>query len=73
MFDGALSVQYCPTCAADQMVEIPPCVDGHLDCGDRACTVCGSALSCAVVLSPVICLGEVVAGTRPVSAARRAA
>lgn len=36
----------CPTCRDVTMVEIPPCADEHgADCPDRACTICGAALS----------------------------
>ena len=35
----------CPTCREVTIVEVPPCADDHgLDCPDRACTKCGTAL-----------------------------
>jgi hypothetical protein len=35
---------YCPSCGHDAPVETPPCVDGHDDCPDRACLMCGAAI-----------------------------
>ena len=36
----------CPTCRDITLVEVPPCPDAHgTDCPDRACTVCGTALT----------------------------
>jgi hypothetical protein len=36
----------CPTCCEVTLVEVPPCSDAHDDaCPDRACTVCGAALT----------------------------
>jgi hypothetical protein len=36
---------YCPTCARERLAEAPPCPDGHgVDCPDRACVECGTAL-----------------------------
>ena len=38
-------VLFCPTCACDCLTEAPPCPDGHgLDCPERACIECGTAL-----------------------------
>jgi hypothetical protein len=35
----------CPTCREVTIVEVPPCGDDHgLDCPDRACTICATAL-----------------------------
>jgi hypothetical protein len=35
----------CPTCASPRVFEQPPCADGHgLDCPERACTECGTAV-----------------------------
>jgi hypothetical protein len=42
-----LAEQYlhCSNCADIRLVEAPGCADGHgLDCPDRACTECGTAL-----------------------------
>ena len=36
----------CPTCRAITLAEVPPCDDDHgARCPDRACTVCGTALT----------------------------
>jgi hypothetical protein len=41
----------CPTCTEVTMVEMPPCSDEHgFDCPDRACTMCGTALTMAGVV-----------------------
>ena len=46
-----LELMPCPTCREVTLVEIPPCadepcVDEHGgNCPDRACTVCGAALT----------------------------
>jgi len=38
-------VLFCPTCGGDCLTETPPCPDGHgLDCPERACVDCGTAL-----------------------------
>jgi hypothetical protein len=38
----------CPTCTQVTVVEMPPCADEHgYDCPDRACTMCGTALTVA--------------------------
>ena len=38
----------CPTCTQVTVVEMPPCADEHgFDCPDRACTMCGTALTVA--------------------------
>ena len=40
----------CPTCTEVTVVEVPPCLDEHgFDCPDRACTMCGTALTVAGV------------------------
>ena len=40
----------CPTCSEVTVVEVPPCTDEHgFDCPDRACTMCGTALTIAGV------------------------
>ena len=39
-----METRYCPGCRADRVVEQPPCVDGHEDCPERACTECGLAI-----------------------------
>ena len=40
----------CPTCTEVTVVEVPPCTDEHgFDCPDRACTMCGTALTVAGV------------------------
>lgn len=44
-FPTEMATAYCPDCAADQLVEQPPCLDGHDDaCPERVCVVCGTAL-----------------------------
>ena len=35
---------YCPQCSDVRVVESPQCADGHEDCPERACIVCGAAL-----------------------------
>ena len=36
----------CPTCRQPTLVEVPPCPDEHgVECPERACTVCGTALT----------------------------
>ncbi|MQA01511.1 MAG: hypothetical protein GEV07_01865 [Streptosporangiales bacterium] len=35
---------FCPSCAAVVAFEQPPCSDGHEECLDLACTLCGTAL-----------------------------
>ena len=47
---GVTQLAYCFTCGEDAPVEAPECVDGHEDCPDRACLVCGTAL----VLDPIL-------------------
>ena len=45
MSDVALDYGFCPVCAVDQLLEVPPCADGHgQDCPDRACASCGTGL-----------------------------
>ncbi|WP_250290849.1 hypothetical protein, partial [Frankia sp. CiP1_Cm_nod1] len=35
----------CPRCGDERGFEQPPCADGHgVDCPDRACVDCGTAL-----------------------------
>jgi hypothetical protein len=41
---------FCPTCGQDSPVDAPPCFDGHDECPDRACAVCGAAL----VVDPIL-------------------
>lgn len=40
----AMETRYCPGCRAERVVEQPPCLDGHDDCPERACTECGLAI-----------------------------
>lgn len=48
----------CPTCTQVTVVEIPPCADEHgFDCPDRACTMCGTALT----VSGIAMVGDIVA------------
>lgn len=62
--DADLVTLFCPTCAADRLVETPPCPDGHgADCPDRACVECGTAL---MLDAPLLGLAL---GTRGVGAA----
>jgi hypothetical protein len=57
----------CPTCTEVTMVEMPPCSDEHgFDCPDRACTMCGTALTMAGVV-----MGGDLAVNRAGRAARR--
>ncbi len=47
----------CPCCRTVTLAEIPPCADDHDgQCPDRACTVCGTALTVGgrPLLSPVM-------------------
>lgn len=54
----------CPTCTEVTLVEIPPCPDEHgFDCPDRACTMCGTALTVA---------GVAMVGDAAANSARRA-
>jgi len=39
-----MEMRYCPGCRAERVVEQPPCIDGHEDCPERACTECGLAI-----------------------------
>jgi hypothetical protein len=34
----------CPDCRTERLFEQPPCPDGHADCPEWVCTVCGCAL-----------------------------
>jgi hypothetical protein len=36
-----MEMRYCPGCRASRVVEQPPCLDGHEDCPEWACTECG--------------------------------
>jgi hypothetical protein len=49
--DGAVMTtnDYCPTCREEREFEQPPCVDGHDDCPERACVVCGYALFAGII------------------------
>jgi hypothetical protein len=43
--------RWCPCCRAERLFEIPLCLDGHdLDCPDRACVDCGTA----IVVGPML-------------------
>jgi len=39
-----METRYCPGCRADRVVEQPPCLDGHDECPEWACTECGLAI-----------------------------
>ncbi len=39
-----METRYCPGCRAERVVEQPPCLDGHEECPERACTECGLAI-----------------------------
>jgi hypothetical protein len=39
-----METRYCPGCRAERVVEQPPCLDGHEDCPEWACTECGLAI-----------------------------
>lgn len=45
--------RFCPSCATVVAFEQPPCPDGHDECPDQACTLCGTAL-----FTGVVCLGS---------------
>jgi hypothetical protein len=50
----------CPTCTQVTVVETPPCADEHgFDCPDRACTMCGTALT----IAGIAMVGDVVANS----------
>jgi hypothetical protein len=52
----------CPTCSEVTVVEVPPCADEHgFDCPDRACTMCGTALTVAGVAM----VGDILAAGAP--------
>lgn len=44
--------QYCPSCAALVACEQPPCQDGHDDCPEWVCTLCGAAFLAGVLDPP---------------------
>lgn len=46
----AEQLMFCETCATETLFEVPPCLDGHDDCPELMCTVCGTA----ILLAPVI-------------------
>lgn len=42
---AGLDQRDCPVCGDMQLIETPPCADGHGEqCPDRACVGCGSAV-----------------------------
>ena len=41
--------RYCPSCATVVAFEQPPCPDGHEECPDLACTLCGTVLTVGAV------------------------
>ncbi|MQA79512.1 MAG: hypothetical protein GEV10_13720 [Streptosporangiales bacterium] len=43
--------RYCPSCVAVVAFEQPPCPDGHEECPDLACTLCGTVLFTGVAPS----------------------
>lgn len=43
--------RYCPSCVAVVVFEQPPCLDGHEECPDLACTLCGTVLFAGVASS----------------------
>jgi hypothetical protein len=50
----------CPTCTQVTVVETPPCSDEHgFDCPDRACTMCGTALT----IAGIAMVGDVLANS----------
>jgi hypothetical protein len=40
---GRMTTKWCPACRDARFVEQPPCEDGHTDCPEWVCTVCGDA------------------------------
>ncbi|MGH3097099.1 MAG: hypothetical protein ACRDMV_14020 [Streptosporangiales bacterium] len=42
--------RYCPSCAAVVAFEQPPCPDGHDECPELACTLCGTAVFAGVAV-----------------------
>ncbi len=47
--DQLLENHWCGECRDERLFETPPCVDGHDDCPERICTVCGYAFLVAVI------------------------
>jgi hypothetical protein len=39
-----METRYCPGCRDERVVEQPPCLDGHEECPEWACTECGLAI-----------------------------
>jgi hypothetical protein len=39
-----MQLKHCPICDKEQVVEQPPCADGHDDCPEWLCVECGAAL-----------------------------
>lgn len=39
-----METRWCPGCRAERVVEQPPCLDGHAECPEWACTECGLAI-----------------------------
>lgn len=39
-----MDVLFCAACGGERAFETPDCRDGHVDCPERACVVCGAAL-----------------------------
>lgn len=44
--------RWCAECREEQPFEVPPCEDGHDDCPDLACAVCGHAVVVGLLLAP---------------------
>ncbi len=39
---GPVTSRYCAECGEERPFEQPPCLDGHADCPEWVCVVCGS-------------------------------
>ena len=39
-----MDIDYCPECREERTFETPPCPDGHAECPERVCVVCGFAV-----------------------------
>jgi hypothetical protein len=38
-----METRFCPGCRDERIVEQPPCADGHEDCPEWVCSLCGAA------------------------------
>ncbi len=57
-FDLLLNWHDCTVCGTTQLIDAPPCADGHGDqCPERACAGCGAAVFIDPELSSVVLVG----------------